>query len=127
MRRLGDGAADQARGLDARFQNLALVARVVTAVDAAAGQVDDSGGALQLAGPVFEIRAGPEDGAPRGGLGMAAQHHDIVAGGVKMAREHAAHLAAASRDDDFHIPSMTLFTRSTTMRRTGRRSGNPAS
>ena len=47
----GNGFADGFCGVDARINDFAFIFRVVAAIDAAAGEVDDDVGAVELARP----------------------------------------------------------------------------
>lgn len=74
---------DETGGHDARLHNLLAVAVVVSAVDAAAGKIDDHIRPIQLGAPGAMRRCIPLDGSPRRLRCAAADRDDILPGMMK--------------------------------------------
>jgi hypothetical protein len=100
--RADDGLSDDARGEHARLENLAAVLLIVTAVDAAAGEVDHGVGAVDVHRPLVERLAVPRHRQPGLRLGMAAEDDDAMPFLVERGGEQPAEVARASGDDDLH-------------------------
>lgn len=94
--------AEQAGGEDAGVVNLATVFDVVAAVDAAASEVEEEVGLVQVLGPGAGGEAVPEVSLPGGVLGGAAEDDDLVTLGVEVPGEDLSDLSGAAGDDDFH-------------------------
>src|SRR5205085_11009171 len=92
MRRIGgarDGLADGMRRLDARVHDLALVLRVVAAIDATTGQIDDDVRAVDDVRQVAPWNAG----APADDDHLASRRAEVFG-------QQSAEVASASGDDD---------------------------
>ena len=96
----GNDAAEQAGGSNARIVDFAAVFLVVAAVHAASGKVDADVSAFKGFNPCARIRAIPVHGLPGRGVGRAGEHGDVVAGELKMAREHLPHVSTAAGQND---------------------------
>ena len=127
MRRFADSAAYRLGRANARFQNLAAVARVIAAVYIAARQIDHDIRTLQFLAPIARIAAVPHHSPPWRAPRTPRENRDRVARTVEMRGQHLPHLAAAAGNDDLHDSSITVRMRSTSMRCTGRISGKAAS
>jgi hypothetical protein len=96
----GDDLAEKTCGEDAGVVNVGAVALVVAAVDAATGQVDEGICAFKSLSPRALREPIPVDCLPGSGIGAASEDSDVVAGGLEVAGERLADLAAASGDND---------------------------
>ena len=88
----------------------------VSAVDAAAGQIDDDVASIDLALPAAERRSVPRNHAPWPGGGAAAQDDDVITVSVKRPGKNRPDLAGSSWNDDLH--RSPLFDESTAVFRT---------
>src|SRR5688572_13463665 len=86
-----------------RLHDLVSIGFRVTAVDAAAGQIDHDVAAVNLTLPVAEGRAIPRDDPPRTPLRLSAEHGDIVAAMVKRSRQDRADLSGPTWNDNLHV------------------------
>src|SRR5262245_36338794 len=128
-----DRPPDRARREYARVHNLAAVVSGVPAVDAAAGEVDQHVGAIDLVGPRTRPDAVPLDHAPGPALSgvegsdlrTTTENDHVVALRMEGSGEQCAHLARAARYDDFHgiIIIVNMFTKNKTPRKRGRPPG----
>ena len=101
--RVGEAREDmteETRGEDARVVDFSAILEVVTAVDAAACEVDADVRAVEGFGPAAFGEAVPVNGLPGCGVGAACEDGDVVAGGLKVAGEGLTDLAAAAGEND---------------------------
>lgn len=97
---MGDGLSNHPRCLDAGFHNLVAIGGCVSAVDAAAGEVDYNMCAIDFREPRARIATIPFDSAPGTRALMPTQDGYGVALFVKMPRESLADLATATGNDN---------------------------
>ena len=97
-----DRVGDRAHGDDARGDDLAPILIGVTTVDALAGEIDDRHRAIELFRPRAEGASVPGDlaHAVLARVGLARQHHDVVAALSEMRGKRRAQEAATAGDDD---------------------------
>src|SRR5580700_8588251 len=102
MSERSDDLAQDARGVDARVEDVRAIRGVVTAIDGAAGKVDADVGAVQQILPIADVEAVPANGAPGRWGRTAAEDGDVVALRVEVASQHRSDLPRSAGDDDAH-------------------------
>ena len=104
----GNDLIEDVGGLDAGIEDGSAIGLVVTAVNAAAGEVDADVTVFEFGDPGALGDPVPWYDSPGRYLWSAADDCNVVAGSVKVAGEDLANLAGASGDDDLHRERLSV-------------------
>lgn len=95
-----EGFAEEAGGVYSGRHDFVSIFCVVTAVDIAAGEINQNVRVVQFVGPIAWMYAIPLDSSPWSGTWATSEDHDGVPFRLKMPGEQISHLTVTAWDYD---------------------------